>query len=216
MTIPSDEGILILGAGGHGKVVASTLLAMGETLRGFLDDNPKTHGVGPLGIPILGDTEMLGRFGPRPRCILALGTNEARRNNLLQLRDRVRWVRAIHPSAILAEGVVVQEGTVVFAGAILQADTIVGAHCIVNTGTTVDHDCRIGAFSHLAPGCHLAGGVTLGEGAFLGVGTNAIPGTMVGDWSIVGAGSTIIRDIPPGVVAVGSPAHPIRNRKDHS
>jgi acetyltransferase-like isoleucine patch superfamily enzyme len=99
---------------------------------------------------------------------------------------------------------------VVFAGAVIQPDSVLGSHAIINTGATVDHDCHIGNFVHVAPGCNLAGAVTLKEGAFMGIGSRAIPGVTVEAWTTVGAGATVVHDLPGGITAVGTPARPVR------
>ena len=115
----------------------------------------------------------------------------------------------VHPAAWVDLSVELGPGAVVFAGAVIQPRTVVGAHAIVNTAASIDHDCRIGRFAHLAPGVHLAGTVTVGDGAFLGIGTVAIPGVTIGEWTQVGAGAAVVRDLPARVRAVGVPARPL-------
>ena len=96
-------------------------------------------------------------------------------------------------------------------GAIINADTTVGDGVIVNTGATIDHDCVLASFCHIAPGSNIAGCVRVGTGAFLGTGTKVIPRVWVGEWSVTGAGTTIIADLPREVLAVGVPARIIRS-----
>lgn len=203
----------VIGGGGHGKVVVSLLQACGLAVDVVLDDAPSRWGETLLGIPVAGPTELfLGR--DEPRAILAIGGN-VRRLSLARRFSRVHWETVVHPRAWVHESVRIGPGTVVFAGAILQPGSEIGAHCIVNTGAVADHDCRIGDGVHLAPGTCLAGGVTLGKGVFFGVRSAAIPGVSVGDWTIVGAGGVVVRDLPERVVAVGVPARPLRPlRKD--
>ncbi len=96
----------------------------------------------------------------------------------------------------------------------MNAGTVVGQHAIINTGCTIDHDCMIGNYAHISPGVNLAGGVAVGEGTHLGISSCVIPRCSIGDWSVVGAGAAVVRDIPSRCVAVGVPAKPIRTLGD--
>jgi sugar O-acyltransferase (sialic acid O-acetyltransferase NeuD family) len=197
--------VLVVGAGGHAKVVIATLQAAERTVAGCLDDHAEAEGTVVLGVPVVGPTSRLAEHAGE--AVLAIGAN-AVRQRLAAAHPEARWVTVVHPSAVVHESVRLGAGTVVFAGAVLQPDVAVGAHAIVNTGATVDHDGRLGDFVHVAPGCHLSGGVTLGEGAFLGVGCACLPGVTVGAWTTVGGGGVVVRDLPPSVTAVGVPARP--------
>ena len=95
------------------------------------------------------------------------------------------------------------------AGVIIQPGVKIGRHCIVNTGSCIDHDCIIDDFAHIAPKCGLAGGVSIGEGSFIGIGSSIVPNRAIGKWSIVGAGSVVIKDIPGYSTSYGIPAKPI-------
>lgn len=198
--------ILVVGAGGHAKVVLATLQAMGETVEGCLDDDPAALGRGVLGVPVVGPVARLREH--RGTAVLGIGSN-AVRARLAAAYPAVRWTPAVHPTAFVHDSAQIGPGSVVFAGAVLQPGATVGAHAIVNTGATVDHDSRVGDFAHLAPGVHLSGGVTVETGAMLGVGASAIPGVIVGAWGTVGAGASIVRDLPPNVTSVGVPARPM-------
>ncbi|EHM09244.1 sugar O-acyltransferase, sialic acid O-acetyltransferase NeuD family [Thermanaerovibrio velox DSM 12556] len=204
--------LYVIGAGGHGKVVISTLIDMGLTPEGVLDDYPSSFGKDVLGIRVFGAPEHI--LSPRRpfQAVIAVGDNKARRDIEERLRSQgfsVEWIRAVHPTAYVHPSVEVGEGTVVFAGAVVQPGSSLGRHCIVNTGAKVDHDCVIGDFAHIAPGCSLAGGVRIGEGAFVGIGSAVIPCRTIGPWSTVGAGSTVIRDVAEQTVVAGCPARPI-------
>jgi sugar O-acyltransferase (sialic acid O-acetyltransferase NeuD family) len=198
--------VLVVGAGGHAKVVIATLQAAGREASAVVDDDPTWHGVSILGVPVVGPTSRLA--GHAGEAVLAIGAN-AVRQRLAAAHPEARWATVVHPSAVVHESVRLGPGTVVFAGAVLQPDVAVGAHAIVNTGATVDHDGRLGDYVHVAPGGHLSGGVTLGEGAFLGVGCACLPGVTVGAWTTVGGGGVVVRDLPPNVTAVGVPACPL-------
>ncbi len=204
MTTQGIRRAIVVGAGGHGKVVVATLQAAGYEVEAVLDDDRSKFGQVVLGVPVTGPVdERLGRGGAG--VVLAIGDNQARQAFAGRF-PHLTWLSVGHPTAVIHPSVKIGAGTVVFAGAIIQPDTFLGEHAIVNTGATVDHDCRIGDFAHLAPGVHLSGGVFIGEGALLGVGSCVKPGASVGAWATVGAGGAVIQDIPEGTVAVGVPA----------
>ena len=206
------DGILVVGAGGHGKVVAATLLASGIDVAGFLDDDREKWGRELLERPVLGPLSEGERYRGR-LAVLGIGDNALRRRVALELGRSLTWTRAIHPSASVHPSVVVGAGTVVFAGAVVQADARLGEHVILNTGATVDHDCVLGDFVHLCPGTHLAGGVIVEQGAMLGIGAVVIPGVLIGEEAIVGAGAAVTSNVPRGAVVGGVPARPLARRE---
>ncbi|MDI7277432.1 MAG: acetyltransferase, partial [Anaerolineae bacterium] len=193
--------ILIVGAGGHGQVVADILLAArrdGEDVlpAGFLDDDPALLGTSHLGLPVLGAVARWRELG-HDALLVAIGDNAARRRLFLALREQgARFANAIHPAATLARDVRLGEGVVICAGAVVGTGSLVGDGVILNTASTADHHSRLGAFAHLAPGVHLGGNVTVGEGALLGIGSAVVPGCTVGDWAVVGARAAVIRGVP--------------------
>lgn len=201
--------VLVVGAGGHAKVVLATLYDLGIDVEGVLDD-ARVSAIGEiLGVPIIGPISLLSE--QPARAVLAIGSNAVRQRLAASLVE-VEWLTLVHPRAVVHESVTLGSGTVVFAGAVLQPDTVVGRHVIVNTGATIDHDGRIVDFAHVAPGAHLSGGVTVGEGGFLGVGACAVPDITIGAWGIVGAAAAVVQDLPSNVTAVGVPAMPIKER----
>jgi acetyltransferase EpsM len=122
--------------------------------------------------------------------IVAIGDNATRKRVVLEhegMRPPMLYAKAIHPSAIIAEGVPIGIGTVIMAGVILQTGARIGRHVILNTGCVVDHDCVIGDYAHIPPGAHLCGGVEVGEGALVGVGVGIAPGCKIPAWSLVKA-----------------------------
>lgn len=195
---------MVIGGGGHAKVVISTLQAAGHQVSAIFDDNARKWGSEIFGVRVRGPIAE-ANDAQAPLGIIGIGDNALRRK-LAQRLDKVRWATAIHPTAYVDRSVQLQPGTVVFAGAVIQPDAMLGHHVIVNTGASVDHDCAIGDFVHLAPGVHLAGNVRIEEGALLGIGTSVIPGRRIGSWTTVGAGAAVVGDLPPGVVARGVPA----------
>ncbi|NJL93381.1 MAG: acetyltransferase [Anaerolineae bacterium] len=202
------EGILIIGAGGHGKVIAEALRRQGQVVLGFLDDAPQLSRQQVLGLPVLGACQHWPTLAPEG-LVIAIGSNTIRQRLAQQLAAHPQvppWTRVVHPAATLAEAVQVGPGSVCLAGSIVGVDVVLGAHVILNTGATIDHDCTIGDFAHLAPGVHLAGGVTVGSGALIGIGACVLPGCHIGEQATIGAGAVVTGDIPPGVVAKGIPA----------
>jgi sugar O-acyltransferase (sialic acid O-acetyltransferase NeuD family) len=196
--------IFVIGAGGHAKVVLAALIEQGCGVNGVLDDNQALHGTELLGVPVVGGTQLLENSSD-VRAVIAIGSNNVRRAIAIRFPN-MAWLTAVHPTAWVAPTARLEAGTVVCAGAVIQPDARVGAHCIVNTMASVDHDCVLEDFVHLAPGVRLAGGVWVEEGVLLGVSAAAIPAVRVGAWSVVGAGSTVVRNIPPSSVSFGSPA----------
>ncbi len=199
----SSRRAVVLGAGGHAKVVIATLEALGWEVAAAFDDAEARWGGEILNVPLLGGLEAAVEH-PADGAVLAIGDNRDRRE--IAGRLELPWISAVHPSAVVHPSVSLGAGTVVFAGAVIQPDTEIGRHAIVNTGASVDHDCHLGDFVHVAPGARLAGSVTVGEGSLIGVGTSTVPGVTIGAWSLVGAGSVVIRDLGSQVVAYGNPA----------
>lgn len=202
-----NKSILVIGAGGHGKVVADAVLVSGMRLIGFLDDDQVRIGQSVLGYSVLGASDRWVDFEPAG-LIMGIGSNPIRQ----QLQERIAvvasadWVKVVHPRAIIASSAQIGRGTFIAAGAVINPDTVVGQHTIINTGATVDHDCIIGDYVHIAPGAHLAGGVWVGDSALIGIGSVVLPGCRIGKNTVIGAGAVVVKDIPEGVVAKGIPA----------
>jgi sugar O-acyltransferase (sialic acid O-acetyltransferase NeuD family) len=206
-------GILIVGAGGHGQVVADILLAGhragdGDLPIGFVDDDPELQGKFCLGLPVLGPILRLNAF-THDAVIVALGDNADRSRVFALLRDKAEaFAIARHPAALIAKSAVVGPGTMICAGVIVNPMTNIGADVILNTGCTIDHHNEIGDHVHVAPGVHLGGEVSVGEGALVGIGATVMPGRRIGAWSVVGAGAVVVQDVPDHAVVVGVPARP--------
>lgn len=189
---------VVVGAGGHGRVVADILAAAGRAVAGFLDDRV----VGPVaGLPVLGPFARAldpGFVGGRT-LIVALG-DTTRRVDLSQaiLRAGGTLATAIHPSAVVAGGARVGTGASISALSVIGTGASVGRFCIVNTAAVVDHDCRLGDGAFLAPGVRLCGGVTVGAGAVLGAGAIVLPGMRIVAGARVRAGTVVDADFGPG------------------
>jgi sugar O-acyltransferase (sialic acid O-acetyltransferase NeuD family) len=194
----------VVGAGGHAKVVISTLRALGVAVAGVLDDDPAITGHSVLGAPVLGVTDLL-QLDRRPRAVIAIGDNRLRKQMALA-NPHVEWLSLVHPAACVDPTVDVAPGSVVMAGAVVQPDSVLGPHCIVNTGARIDHDCAIGAYAHVAPGATLAGGVRAGEGTLLGAGCTVLPRVEIGCWTTVGGGAVVVTAVGSHAVVKGVPA----------
>lgn len=208
--------IVVVGGGGHAKVVIEILLAAGWRVEGYTDAAGRP-GDGFAGVPWLGDDEALPAALSRGirHAHVALGDN-ALRGRLLEKVEALGFApgNAVHPSAVVSPTAVLGRGVALMAGAILNAAVSLGDGSIVNTGATVDHDGRIGRCVHIAPGSHLAGTVTVEDGALIGVGSIVGRGRplRIGRGAVVGSGSVVIEDVPDGMTVVGNPARPIARR----
>lgn len=210
--------VIILGAGGHGQVVADILLRArqaGSNCQpvGFLDDNPALVGTTITGLPVLGTIAELDAFA-HDAVIVAIGDNWTRACLFESVRARGKMVvNAIHPAAVIASDVRMGQGVMICAGVVVNTGAVIGDDVILNTGCTVDHHNRVGNHAHIAPGTHLGGHVTIGEGTLVGIGASVIPGRSIGEWTIVGAGSVVVRDIPAHATAVGTPARVVKRHE---
>ena len=168
--------IIIIGAGGHARVVADALLAAGRTVLGFTDRNQSLHGNRVMGLPVLGDDTALAHHDPRVvELALGLGTvglarDTLRRRQVQQSLENQGWRIASvrHPSAVVSNFAQVQLGTQLLASCVVQAGAHVGEGCIVNTSAVIEHDTALGAFSHLAPRALLCGNVLIGACSHIG------------------------------------------------
>ncbi len=209
--------IIVLGAGGHGQVVADILLAMAQkandlVVAGFLDDNPQLWDRTLLGLAVLGPPDALSKIA-HDGVIVAIGDNKTRIRITSDLLARGEClVSAIHPHAVLGTDVQVGAGSMICAGVVVNAVTIIGQSVILNTGCTVDHHCMVGSYSHVAPGAHLGGEVTVGEGSLIGIGASILPCRRIEAQAIVGAGAVVIDDVPTACTVVGVPGRRVSGR----
>ena len=204
------NGIYIIGAGGHGQVIADILRKLHYPVKGFLDDKLTSK---IMDIPIVGPVmfakELEGRF------VVAIGDNKVRSEIVkkLSLPDD-HYFTVIHPSTVIGNNVEIGPGTMIIGGVIINIGTKIGKHVIVNTSSSLDHHNIIGDFVHIGPGTHTGGNVVVEEGAFLGIGTSVIPGKKIGKWAKIGAGAVVIDNIPPYTTSVGVPARVIKNYRN--
>lgn len=200
--------LLILGAGGHAKVVAEAALASGQaTALAFLADGRTGT---ELGWPVLGPLHWADHSEIReqwPVAVVAIGLTIARLSWLDRLHQLgYQLPPVLHPSAVISPSASVGAGSVIFSQSVLQAECRIGRGVILNTACSIDHDVRLADGVHIAPGAHLAGNVSVGYRSWIGIGAAVIQKVRIGDDVTVGAGAAVIRDLPDGVTAVGVPA----------
>jgi sugar O-acyltransferase (sialic acid O-acetyltransferase NeuD family) len=209
----SRMDVLIIGAGGHGKVVLDILRAAGKHRPiGFVDADPSLAGSTVSDLPVLGTINQISRVKSRARgAIVAIGDNRTRWNYAqVLLENGFELVNAIHPSAVVSSAVKVGRNVVIAANATVCTEASLADSVIVNTGAIVDHECEIGESAHVAPGARLAGRVRIGAGAMIGLGASIIQCLNVGEDAIVGAGAVIIRDVPAKATVAGVPGRIIK------
>ncbi len=199
--------LLVLGAGGHAKVVAEAAIACGFARVAFASDDPLAHGRRVLGHPIVGaiaDSVARGEFDA---VVVAIGENATR----LRLQDRFEaegapFARIVHPRAVVSPSASIGSGTVVFANVVVNAEARIGRACILNTACVIEHDCVLGDGVHISPGAALAGAAGAGQRAWVGLGACVRQGVRVGAGSIIGAGAVLLADSGDGETWAGVPA----------
>ena len=203
--------VVVVGAGGHGQVMADVLLnarrhGTDVTPIGYVDDDPALTGREFLGLRVLGDVESLTRLA-HDAVIVAIGDNDRRRSMFSALEQRGEsFVVARHPSAVISFDVEIGLGTMICAGVVVNPGTTIGANVILNTGCSLDHHNHVGDHVHVGPGVRTGGDVTIGAGSLVGIGATVMPGQSVGVNSVVGAGACVTRPVPSGATVVGVPA----------
>ncbi len=204
--------LVLIGGGGHGKVVLDVMRAQGEYGLAGIGDDKYTHSFSQDGIlhgPVADLAELLR--DDDCRLFIAIGSNRTRRAVMERLGyPESRYAVLIHPRATLGSGVTIGGGSVVMPGAVINHGARIGAQCIINTGAIVEHENALGSFVHVSPSAALAGDVTVGEGTHIGLGAKVIEGLTIGGWSTLGAGAVAVHDIPAQCTAVGVPAKPIK------
>ena len=202
------RSLLIVGAGGHGRVVADAAQLSGAWERiAFVDDQyPELKKI--LNWPVIGSLSDLDRLaGTWTEVVVAIGGNATRLDLIRDIKNyKYDLTCVIHPSAQIAKDVKIGDGTVIFANAVINTGSVVKDGCIINTAATVDHDNRIGIGTHISPGVHLAGNVNIGDRSWIGIGASVIHGCTVGNDVIVGAGAVVTNDLDSGITVVGVPA----------
>lgn len=213
-----DSGVtpIVIGGGGHAKVVMSSLLASGWSgIAGFVAPASAESPSGDH--PIVGDDAWLQDRNPDDFILfngIGFASKDNRRRRVYEIYtgQGFKFGTVVHPRAYVAAEAEIVGPCEILAGAIIQPCARIGANTTINTAACVDHDCIIGDHSHIAPGSRLSGGVRVGRCCLLGIGSTVVQNVTIGDNAIVGAGSTVISDVPSNSVVVGSPARLIENK----
>ncbi len=199
------DKLIIIGAGGHGKVVANIAMLNGYKEIYFLDDDTSKKYIGKY--QIIGTIKDISKYKNEYDFFIAIGDNKIRKKlTMLLLDNNIKPVSLIHPSAVIDSTVQIGSGVVVMASAVINADTTIGNNVIVNTASSIDHDCIINDYVHISPGVHVAGNVHVGEKSWLCIGSTIINNITVCEDIIVGAGATVINDLNKNGIYVGIPA----------
>ena len=211
--------ILLIGAGGHCKVVLDLLLSSKEYEVAGIIDRKERIGERVLGVPVSGTDSDLPRFFKAgvKHCFISVGSvgDPCLRVKLYDLAKKsgFGFPNLISPYALVSSRALLGKGNFIAPGAVINAGTKIGDNCILNTGAIIEHDCEVGDFVHVASGSVLSGGVSVGDHSHIGTGTFVIQNVKIGEKTVVGAGSVVTKDIRKGVVAYGNPC---RERKQNA
>lgn len=193
--------LIIIGAGGHGKVIADNALKNGYKNIFFVDDHVKGE---VLGFPIVGTSEYIDHFHDgNTDFIIGIGNNATRK--IIAEKYNVNWVSIVHPSAQIAFNAVIGKGTVVMANAVINACASVGEHCIINTGAIIEHDNVINNYTHISPNVALGGTVRIGSLTHVGIGATVKNNTEICSGCIIGAGAVVVNNIKESGTYFGVP-----------
>jgi sugar O-acyltransferase (sialic acid O-acetyltransferase NeuD family) len=206
-----NSPVIILGTGGHAKVLIDALRRQSVAILGATDIDPGKAGQLFFGVRILGSDEVVAQYTSSVICLVnGVGSARSvvlRKELFLRFKNRGNsFANVVHPSAVIASDASLDEGAQIMAGAVLQAGCRIGANVIVNTRVAVDHDCHVGEHVHLAPGVTLSGGVVIGSDTHVGVGATIIQGIRIGSGCLIAAGAVVVRDVPDGATVMGVPA----------
>ncbi len=202
--------VIVIGTGGHARVVLSILSYINNVeIIGLADRDKAFIGKSILGYKIITTWDQVTEFFYKGinQVSLAVGDNEERAQLFYRFKERgFNILGGIHPTAVIEKGLNISEGVIVCAGAIIGTQVNIGPNSIINTGSIIDHECIIGEHVHIAPGCSIAGRVSIKSKAFIGIGSVIKEKITIGQKTVVGAGSVVVKDIPDEVVAYGTPA----------
>jgi UDP-perosamine 4-acetyltransferase len=203
--------VIILGAGGHAKVLIEALKASSAQIIGVVDTNLALAGTIVHGVPVLGDDKEVFKYSCNALHLVngvgSVGAPHRRKRLFEEFKAKgYFFATVVHTSAIIASQVKIGEGSQIMAGAVIQPGCIIGLNAIVNTNASIDHDCQIDDHAHVAPGATLSGNVLVGRSSHVGVGATISQGVNIGKDSIVGAGSVVLKNVPAGEKVYGVPA----------
>ncbi len=205
-----NKKLLIIGAGGHGRVVADIAIKLNiyESVS-FLDDDESI--ILSMGLPVIGKSSDILKYVKDYDIFIAVGNNAVREKLLLNAENLGSVIPIlIHPNAVVSANVILGSGTVVMAGTVINCGSTIGKGCIINTAASIDHDCNIDDFVHISPGVHIAGTVNIGKNTWVGIGANTINNINIVGECIIGAGSIVVKDILKSGIYVGNPVRRIK------
>lgn len=192
--------LVIVGAGGHGKVIADIAVENGYYDIVFLDDAPDLTEA--AGFQVVGTTKAAAYYADSD-FVIAVGNAQTRK----EMQEKYKnIVTLVHPKAVIGRNVEIGEGSVIMAGAVINHGAKIGKGCIINTCASVDHDCVIGDYTHVAVGSHIAGSCEIGEGSWIGAGATVINNITICAESMIGAGAVVVKDITEKGTYIGVPA----------
>lgn len=212
------KDIVIIGAGGHAKVIADIILKrkglLNEKLNivGFLDDRYNNLEYTKIfDIPILGDINLIEKLEQEKKYsyVIGIGNNKIR-EKISSKFSNLNYYTAIHPKSVIGIDVVIEDGTVVMANVVINSGTKIGKHCILNTGSIIEHDNRIEDYCHISVGARLAGNVSVGKFTWIGVGATVKNNICIAKKIVVGAGGVVVDNIEKEGIYVGIPAKKLK------
>lgn len=189
-----NKNVVILGASGHGHVIADIVTASGDKVIGFLDDDSSKD--------VIGKISDYSNFD-NVEFVIGIGNTDVRKK-LSKLP--LKWYTAIHPSAVVSVSAEIGEGTVVMPNVVINSQSIIGKHCIINTGAIVEHNNEIGDYSHISVGARLGGTVIIGKEVWVGIGSTIRNNNFICDKCIIGAGAVVVKSIVESGTYIGVPA----------
>ncbi len=209
LTTPKPH--LILGAGGHARVLIDALQLTNTKILGALEPDASLWGKSILGVPILGGDDKILSFSPDEVLLVnALGSVSSTkvRQKLFEIWSSraYHFASVIHPTAVISRHVTLAQGVQVMANAVIQAGVTVAENTVINTAAVVEHDCELGAHVHIAPKACLAGGVTVGQGSHVGLGATVLQTLSLGDDCLIAAGAVVVNSVQRKGKVKGVPA----------
>lgn len=214
------QELILLGGGGHCKVVIDTLLLEGEYKVVGITDLQEKIGKKVAGVPIIGTDSALEDYYKRGVSFSFITAGSigipSLRITLFNLAKKIgfEFPNIVHPNATISKFAKIGKGNYIAPGVIINSGANIGNNCIINTGAVIDHDCEIGDFVHIAPGVVMSGGVEIGKYSHIGTGSSIVQNLKIGKNTIVGAGSVVVKDIGDNIVAYGNPCKKRRKNND--
>lgn len=192
------KNVVVIGAGGHGRVIAELVRAAGDNFVGFLDD-----------AQIPGSLGRICDYDKINDCCFVVAIGNARQRESIADKLDVEWYTAVHPTAVISPSASIGEGSVIMANAVVNTGATVGRHCIINTGAIIEHDNVIEDFSHISVGAKLGGSVHIGRSSWISIGSTISNNISICSGCIVGTGAAVVKNIELAGTYVGVPAKKI-------